>query len=131
MKYSIRYEHSNRYEPFPTAARIYRYGKLIERLPLDRLTDSGTEYPDELKRRFRRELHSPIDNRRLAVYDGTAYYLLRYKTHYDSFAQEYEQMKELKAQLERQHAEQIVCTTAHGKTVYEQTFRIVRVNFAA
>lgn len=132
MKTVIKYEHLNRYDFFPCKAHIYRNGVEIDCLFLDMLTDSRLNSADELKRELRRANRKTPGGERLqhlAVADGEGgLYTLAYNHYYKNIATEYEIMKQLKSQLERERPYTVVMTTANGKTEFKHNYKIVYVN---
>lgn len=72
-----------------------------------------------------REAEGGARRRTLAIIDqNRSIYYLRYRIHYKNIAEEYEQLKQLKTQLEKDFPI-IECTTATSKTIYKNYFKII------
>ena len=110
---------------------IYRNGKLIYTVK----TENTSATLAELKRQFRHNAKIDFDGKRfkrLAVVDGeNSFYSLRHCDHYRNMADEYEAIRQLKEQLEHEHAGTIRVETATTKKDYHKQFKIVYVKWAA
>ncbi len=125
MKTTIKFEHLNRFDFFPCNVHIYRNGIEVKKIFLDMLTDSTLKSADEIKRALRKASREVVENRKLAVFDGSIYYHLRYIKNYKNIADEYEHLKVLKEQLEAEQPYSIIKSTAQGETEYKKQFKVI------
>lgn len=103
--------------------QLYRNGAKIYEEKSNIYTDSM----QDLKRAYRRTLKDYYGNElvRLAVYDGTNYY---YTFRAKNIAQEYEMMKALKKQLEKNNPYAVEMFDGKQKREYKKEYKIVKVN---
>lgn len=108
---------------------LYRAGRHFLTVKSDDTTDTLRTLKEKARHKWRviraREAEGGARRRTLAIIDqNRSIYHLRYRIHYKNIAEEYEQLKQLKTQLEKDFPI-IECTTATGKTIYKNYFKII------
>ena len=95
-------------------------------------TEDTTETLRTIKERLRHERRSAKPNAKLCITDENGnLYQYQYRLHFNSIAEEYESLKELKSYLEKKNANTIQVTTENGiEREYRHTYTIKHVKTA-